>query len=105
MENLNDYFVTIGTIAALTVIIATFLIDKVLKWTKRYPKMILTWLVAIALTFIGNLLNLGFAAEFPWLTTAVYGLGVGLVANGIFDVPTVQVILEFLKLKKVKEVK
>ena len=103
MEDLNAYFETIGTIAALTVIIATFLIDNVFKFVKRYPKMILTWLIAILLTAAGNLLNVGFVAEFPWLTTVIYGLGVGLVANGIFDVPMVQAFLELLKLKKVKE--
>ena len=67
--------------------------------------MAIAWVLAILLTLGATLLNVGFVAEFPWTTTLAYGFGVGLVANGIFDVSLVQAFLEMLKLKKTKEEK
>jgi hypothetical protein len=97
----NAWVATLSTIAATAVFLGAFLIQ-IFKVTVKIWKQIIVWLVAIALTVLGNLLNIGFAAEFPWLTTIVYGLASGLVANGIFDISTVQGILAFLKLKEKK---
>jgi hypothetical protein len=103
--DLSGYFETIGSIAALTVVISSFLIDKVFKVTLKWVKMLISWLLSIGLTLGATLLNIGFVAEFPWLTSLVYGFGVGLVANGLFDVTLVQAFLEILKLKTKKEPK
>lgn len=97
----NTWVATLSTIAATAVFLGAFLIQ-VFKVTKKIWKQVIVWLVSIALTALGNLLNIGFAAEFPWLTTIVYGLASGLVANGIFDIGTVQGILTFLNLKDKK---
>jgi hypothetical protein len=92
---------TLSSIAAAAVFLGAFIIQ-LFKVTKSIWKQVIVWLVSIALTALGNLLNIGFAAEFPWLTTIIYGLASGLVANGIFDIGTVQGILAFLKLKEKK---
>lgn len=101
IANFNTWFATLAGIAAVTVFIAAA-INTLFKITKKIVKQLIAWGVAIVLVFLGNLLNIGFGADFPWLTTLAYGVGAGLVANGLFDINTVQVILDFLKLKKVK---
>jgi len=93
---------TLTSVASAAVFLGAFVI-KLFKVTVSIWKQVIVWGVAIVLTFLGNLLNIGFAANFPWLTTAVYGLAAGLVANGIFDIKTVQTLLDFLKLKEVKK--
>jgi len=99
IANFNGWFATLAGIAAVTVFIAGF-VNTLLKITKKIGKQIVAWLIAIILTVIGNLLNLGFMSEFPWLTTILYGFAAGLVANGMFDIPTVTALLQFLKLKE-----
>lgn len=101
ISNFNTWFATLAGIAAVTVFIAAG-INTLFKITKSIIKQIIAWGVAIILVTAGNLLNLGFVSNFPWLTTLAYGLAAGFVANGMFDVKTIQSILDFLKLKKVK---
>ena len=97
----NSWVATLSSVAAAAVFLGAFIIQ-IFKVTANLWKQIIVWLVSILLTVLGNLFNVGFSAEFPWLTTIIYGLASGLVANGIFDIGTVQTLLEFLKLKKEK---
>jgi len=101
ISNINTWFATLAGIAAVTVFIAAAL-NTLFKITKKIVKQLVAWGVSIVLVLAGNLLNIGFSAEFPWLTSLAYGVGAGLVANGLFDVNMVQTILDLLKLKKVK---
>jgi hypothetical protein len=98
INNFNGWFATLAGIAAVTVFIASA-VTQLFKVTKKLVKQIIAWLIAIALTLLGNLLNIGFMTDFPWLTTLAYGFAAGLVANGFFDVNMVQALLELLKLK------
>lgn len=100
--NFNTWFATLGGIAALTVFVAAF-ITTIFKVSAKVWKQIIAWLVAVALVTAGNLLNIGFVADFPWITTIIYGLAAGLVANGLFDINTVQALLSLINLKKTKE--
>ena len=102
MLNFNTWFGSLAGIAAVTVFITAFF-NQFLKISKKIGKQLMTWIVSILLVVFGNLLNLGFVSEFPWLTTILYGFAAGLVANGLFDIPTVQAFLDFIKLKKIKE--
>lgn len=101
LNNFSTWFNTLAAVAALTVFIAAF-VNKIFKVTVSWVKQLVAWVCAIILCFAGNLLNLGFVADFPWLTTAIYGIAAGFVANGIFDISFVQYVLDFLKLPKVK---
>lgn len=98
----NSWVATLATVAAAAVFLSAGIIQ-VFKITKKCVKQIVAWLVAIALTFAGNLLGVGFAADFPWLTTLAYGFGAGLVSNGLFDINAIQSVLTALNLKKVKK--
>lgn len=97
----NAWVATLSSIAAAAVFLGAGVIQ-IFKVTVKIWKQVIVWLVSIALTALGNLFNIGFAAEFPWLTTIIYGLAAGLVANGLFDINTVQAVLTFLKLKEKK---
>lgn len=101
VSNFNTWFATLAGIAAVTVFLAGF-VNTVFKISKKIWKQVVAWVISILLVVAGNLFNIGFIAEFPWLTTIVYGFAAGLVANGLFDLNTVQAILAFLNMKKVK---
>ena len=97
--DINALLTTLSGLAAGSVIISALFI-KWFKATKSWVRQVISWLVPIALMVAGNLANLGFMAEFTWLMTFAYGLGAGLVSNGIFDIGVVQSLLVLLGLKE-----
>jgi hypothetical protein len=97
LGNMDVWFGTLAGFAAVTVFLSG-LVNKLFKISVSWAKQVVAWLVAILLCFIGNLINFGLLAEATWLQTLVYGLGAGLIANGIFDVAVVRLILQYLKL-------
>lgn len=100
--DLNTVFASLAGVAAGSVFISALLI-KWLKVTKAWVKQLVSWIAPLVIFVVGNLLNFGFMAEFTWLMTVVYGLGAGLVSNGIFDIALVQAILAALKLENKTE--
>lgn len=72
----------------------TSLLTGLLKITKKWLKQGMAWIVAIAIFIVSDLFNFGYAATFPLWLAAVHGVGAGLVANGIFDIPFVKSILD-----------
>ena len=91
--NPQQWFVSFGAIAVLTAFVTAFL-NGVLNVTKKFVKQLLSWVVAIILLIASNLLNFGYAAEFPILLTVIHGFGAGLAANGVFDIPVIKGILD-----------
>ena len=87
------WFSSLAYIAALTAFLAAFL-NGLLKVTKKFVKQLIAWIVGIVLLIASNLLNFGYAAEQTILLSAIHGLAVGLVANGLFDIPLIKSILE-----------
>lgn len=54
-----------------------------------------SWLISITLCFIGWLLNIGiFIGIEEWYSVLACGIGIGLAANGIFDIKIVKAILQ-----------
>ena len=94
--NPTKWFGSLAYIAALTTFIAAFL-NGLLKVTRKFVKQLVAWLVAIVLLVGSDLLNFGYAAEFPILLAALHGVGVGFVANGIFDIPAIKYILDIIE--------
>jgi len=67
---------------------------------KKWVKQVVSWIISIAIALVANyVLNKGFLAEETFIMTLLSGLGIGLVANGIFDAQFVKAILEFIRLK------
>ena len=96
--DLNTVFASLAGVAAGSVFISALLI-KWLKVTKAWVRQVVSWIAPVVLFVVGNLLNIGFMAEFTWLMTFVYGLGAGLVSNGIFDIELIKAILAALHLE------
>jgi len=90
--NINVWLGSLAGIAALTVFLAAAL-NTLLK-TAGFWKQLVAWLIAIALLVAGNLINMGFMAELTWLNTLVYGVAAGFLANGIFDIALVKLLLQ-----------
>jgi hypothetical protein len=83
---------TIAGVAALTLVIAGY----VKTWFNLEGKWArwVSWIVAMGISLICWLLNLGLYEPFTLPVTLIYGLGIGLVANGIFTSELVQSWLE-----------
>jgi len=96
LANLNVYLGSMVGVAAMSVFLGA-LLNGLLKVTKTFVKQLVVWLVAIITLVIANLVNMGYAAEFTIWQSLLHGLGAGLVANGIFDIPVVKAIMEFIE--------
>lgn len=96
LANLNMYLGSMVGVAAMATFLGA-LLNGLLKVTKTFVKQLVVWLVAIATLVIANLVNMGYAAEFTIWQSLLHGLGAGLVANGIFDIPVVKAIMEFIE--------
>lgn len=62
---------------------------------------IFSWVFILLFTFIGWALQLGFLEGLLWWQAGIYGIGVALAANGVFDTGIILAIIEvFIKKKK-----
>lgn len=102
MIDLSNYFTSLVTMAAAVMLITG--------WLKTHVKFlsnvngtwatVMSWVVSIALAFVGSQSAIGIFANTDAVHTVLNGIAVGLVANGIFSVEQVQSILVLLKAKK-----
>lgn len=97
--DLAPYFGSLLALAGLVTLVTGWLKTHLLK-LDGWKAQAMTWAVAIALAFVGQWKGLGFFAETDVLWTVLNGLGVGLVANGVYSVEIVQSVLALLKAKK-----
>ena len=91
-----QWFSSLAAIAALTAFLSSFL-NGILNVTSKIVKQLISWAVAVILLVGSDLLNVGYAADFPLLLAAAHGLGAGLISNGIFDIPIIKAILDFIE--------
>lgn len=96
--DIQSYFVSIAALASLVVIISSW-INNLLN-LKGFYKQLSSWIIALILSFIGWALQIGMFVGLQWYIVILYGFGVGLVANGIFDISIIQLVLKFLKIEK-----
>jgi len=103
LSNLSHFVGSLAGLAGVVIFIAAIL-NTVLKIIKKWLKLLVALGVAIVLALLTNLLNFGLFSESTWLETVFWGVGLGVVAGGIFDIPTMKVIvdliLSIIKLKK-----
>ena len=102
LAQMPTWFGTLAGFGAVTVFLGS-VVTTLFKLTKPWTKQVASWFVAVILCVVGNLVNFGLLADASWLQTLVYGIGAGLIANGIFDFTIVQLILQYLKLEVKKE--
>jgi hypothetical protein len=73
--------------------------NKLFNSSSKILKQVISWLIAILLSFLGWALKWGMFVGIEWYMVIVYGFACGLVANGIFDIAFIKTILSFLKLR------
>jgi len=83
-SDLNYWLSSTATVAGLTIFL-TVLVAKIWKTITAIWKQIVALLISLILMAIGNVVNIGFMAEFNVVTTIIYGLVVGFMANGLYD--------------------
>jgi len=95
--NLDVYLGALGGLAAASVFI-TGAFNGLFNITKSWVRQLVSWLVPIVIAVIvGNFLNVGFLAEEPFFIAILYGLGAGLVSNGLFDVGFVNTLIKWIE--------
>ena len=82
--DLKGWFASTTAVAGLTIFL-TLTVAKFWKTITPIWKQVVALILAMLLMAAGNVANFGFMAEFTWPTTLVYGLVVGFMANGLYD--------------------
>ena len=83
-SDLKGWFASTATVAGLSIFL-TLGLGKIWKDISKIAKQIVAVVIALALVIIGNIANMGFMADFNVLSTIVYGLVIGFMANGWYD--------------------
>jgi hypothetical protein len=96
--NPAKWFVDIGTVTVLIAFIAAF-VNGLLKIVKGFPRQVIAWLIGIILVTGSDLLNFGYAAEYPILLAVINGFAAGLMSNGAYNVPWIKALLEWIEVK------
>jgi len=104
-DNFGTLMLTYGGIAA----IATFLGElaiRGLNTVKKLWKVVVVWVIAIAVSFLGSVINVGFLSEAVWYEVILWGCLSGALAGGmrsgnvLFLKTAVEFLLNLVKLKK-----
>jgi len=101
-----QYFGTLTGLVALIVLIINWIIKfiELLKKSpieKKWVKQVISWVISIAVAIVGFVFSLGLFEPFHllpewqgWLYTIIYGFFIGLCANGFFNIPGVEKVLD-----------
>ena len=97
LDNPALFFGQLGGVVGLVILIvgALILIFKV-GGEKKWPKVVLSFIVAVVLAVLQTVVNWGLFADSTWINTILGGLGVGAVAGGLIDIPTMKIILNII---------
>lgn len=86
--DLNYWFSSSVTVAGLTIFL-TLLVSRAWKNITAIWKQVVAIAIALVLVIIGNVANIGFMADFNVLSTVVYGITIGFMANGVYDLKNI----------------
>ncbi len=102
VESGPDYSSAFTTFAGLVAIIPFVVegIKKIFKSISPIVIQIISWVTGIAVTMFGWAFHLGFLNGLEWWQALLYGLGVSLAANGIFDTGLIEWIVGLFAKKK-----
>jgi hypothetical protein len=85
---------------AAVAIFLTGLINGWSKITKSWMKQVISWVVPVILVVVVSLLlKAGFLAGESFIKILIFGLGAGLVSNGIFDIAFVNTMVNWVVTK------
>jgi hypothetical protein len=101
MIDLAPYFGSLAAVAGVVMMLSGWLKTHVIK-VDGIKAQLLTWLISIGIAFFGQWQDAGIFADNDILMTVLNGIGVGLVANGLYSIEVVQKVLELVKAKIAK---
>lgn len=102
LMNPGVWFASFTGITLLTAFLGAFF-NGLLKITKSFYKQVCAWVIAILLVVGSDLINFGYAKDFPILFAVINGFFAGLASNGWFDIPTLKAILDSIQRWFIKE--
>lgn len=90
----NQVFITFAALSAAV----PFVVEGIKKLIPAIDKskiaiIIVSWVIPILVTMFGWVFELGFLAERAWWQALLYGLGAGLVSNGLFSTGLIEWII------------
>ena len=102
MSTLTTMFSTFVAFVGAVILLAES-VNKIFKIENWTTKLILSWVMSLALAALGFYFQLGFFADCGtpdmwqgWVKTALVGLGCGLAANKIYDREEIWRLLEII---------
>ena len=102
-QGFSSFFVTLAALIPLVTFLSAWVTQHVLGHeAKGWMKQIASWLVALILSMAGWWLKLGVFDGLIWWHALVFGAGVGLAANGFFDIKLIQTMLGVIGIGKKK---
>ena len=95
--DIPGYFTSLATVAGLGLVLTALITKKMA--VSSTVKQIISWVICIALSFVGYYFAVGMFVGINVVWTIILGFAAGLLSNGTYDIAIIQGILEFLKLK------
>lgn len=94
--NFNTFVGSLAGYAAVAIFL-TGLVNGWSKITQSWIKQVVSWVVPVVLVVVVSLvLKAGFLAGESFIKILVFGLGAGLVSNGIFDIGFVNTMVNWV---------
>ncbi len=94
-DPLELIFLSVATLAGVVLPITGWIATHVVKGSAQ----ITSWVVAIGLSSLGHVFNLGIFGDYNWFWTIGYGMIAALTANGMADTSIIQAILKAIAAK------
>jgi len=101
-KTIEGIFATFFALVAFIPIAVQFLRKLLIPNSKGLPVQIFSWVTGIIITITGWLLHLGFLNGLSFWVALLYGAGVCLAANGVFDTGLVTAIFGLFEKKSSK---
>ena len=93
LAGLTEVFASLGSLALVVPVIVQF-IKRWIELESDFAKQLTAWIVAFGLVVLGKVLSLGFLVGIDWIETLLYGLALGLISNGVFDIAIIKSFLQ-----------
>ncbi len=94
--NFDVFIASLAGYAAVSIFL-TGLVNGWTKITKSWMKQVVSWIIPVVLVVIVSLLlKVGFLAGESVVKVLIFGLGTGLVSNGIFDITFVNTAVNWI---------
>lgn len=94
-----SYFATLAAFVAAVIAVTQFVKKTFLK-TSGFWTVAMSWIVAVALAFVGWMLQYGIFAGLQWYWALIYALAAGLIGNGIMSESIINALLSLVPKKK-----